>query len=169
MTATARSVFVALCVAIASLVAARAGASESYPEAIERALGTPCPPACITCHTRPSGGELTANTPVGISARRAGLKCCDTGGLFDVLATLEANATDSDADGIPDVEELRAGTDPNALEGKLECYVPPEDEGCAIGPSLTPGRDRSAWALGCVFAMVALGRLRRRARSRQFQ
>jgi len=169
MTAPPRIALVALAVAFASLVGQHARASESYPEAIQRALDTPCPPACTTCHTRPSGGELTANTPLGISARRAGLKCCDTSGLFDALATLEANATDSDADGAPDVEELRAGTDPNALEGKLECYVPPEDEGCSIGRSFTPGRQRSAWALGSVVAVVALGRLRRRARSRQSQ
>jgi MYXO-CTERM domain-containing protein len=169
MTAPFRIAFVGLCVAVASLVAPRAGASESYPEAIERALGTPCPPACITCHTRPSGGELTANTPVGISARRAGLKCCDTSGLFDMLATLEANATDSDADGTPDVDELRAGTNPNALEGKLECYVPPEEEGCAMSGPSTSGPDDAGWAFGFVIALAALSRARRRARARQSQ
>jgi hypothetical protein len=169
MTAPARIALAGLLVAFASLPAKTARASESYPEAIERALGTPCPPACTTCHTSASGGELTANTPVGISSRRAGLKCCDTSGLFDVLATLEANGTDSDTDGTPDIEELRAGTDPNALEGKLKCYVPPEEEGCSIARSLGPAQARSRWALGCFFAVVALGRLRRRARSRQSQ
>lgn len=164
MTAAGRSAFVGLCVLVASLVAPRARASESYPEAIDRALGTPCPPACITCHTRPSGGELTANTLVGISMRRAGLKCCDTSLLFDVLATLEANGTDSDTDGTPDIEELRAGTDPNAPEGKLECYVPPEDEGCAISGQRTLERAGSVWTFGSVLALLALGRIRRRAR-----
>ena len=165
MTAPARIAFIGLCVAFASLVVPRARASESYPEAVERALDTPCPPACVTCHTRPSGGELTANTPVGISTRRAGLKCCDTSGLFDVLAALEANGTDSDADGTPDVEELRAGTDPNALEGKLECYVPPEAEGCAISDSSALDRKGSASAFGFVLAFVALARSLRRARA----
>jgi hypothetical protein len=169
MTAPFRFALVALLGAAACLFTSRARASESYPEAIERALGTPCPPACTTCHTSASGGELTANTPFGISARRAGLHCCDTSELFDVLATMESNGTDSDMDGTPDIEELRAGTDPNALEGKLECYVPPEEEGCAIRRAPAHGRDGSLSAFATVVALVTLGRVRRRARPRQSQ
>lgn len=144
-------------------------ASESYPKTIERALDTPCAPDCTTCHTRPSGGNLTANTPVGISARRAGLECCDTSQLLDVLGTLETNRTDSDADGTPDVDELRAGTNPNALEGKLECYVPPAEEGCAVDSCATPSSRRASWLAPFAAFVLAAAAVRRRSARRQSQ
>lgn len=169
MTAPFRIALFALVAASAWLVAPEAKASETYPGVIEDALDTPCPPACITCHTRPDGGELTANTPFGISTRRAGLHCCNNSELLDVLATLEANGTDSDSDGTPDTEELRAGTDPNAPEGKLECYVPESDEGCAMSCRTASERGRAAWALGALFALVGIARVRRAARARQFR
>jgi hypothetical protein len=158
-----------LVAAAALLVAASARASESYPETVEGALATPCPPACTTCHTRPEGGELTANTPVGISARRAGLECCNPNLLREVLATLETNATDSDMDGVPDMDELRAGTDPNAAEGKLECYVPPPDEGCATSARAARGSGALPWTFGVALALVAGAAARARGRRRQSQ
>lgn len=148
--------------------APRAHASESYPKTIERALDTPCAPDCTTCHTRPSGGALTANTPVGISARRAGLEGGDTSQLLDVLGTLETNRTDSDADGTPDVEELRAGTNPNALEGKLKCYVPPAEDGCAVGSCAAPSSRRTSW-FAPLAALALAAFVRRRAARRQSQ
>jgi hypothetical protein len=153
----------------AVFVVSSARASESYPATLEAALDMACPPACTTCHSRPQGGELTANKPLGISLRRAGLECCNTRQLRDVIATLEANATDSDSDGVPDVEELRAGTDPNAAEGNLECYVPEPDEGCTLAPRTSPTeRTAGAWS-GFGLALVGLVALRRRARRRQSQ
>jgi len=147
-------------------VATPTPASQSYPMTMEQALDMSCPPDCTLCHTRPSGGTLTANTPVGISARRAGLECCDTSGLLDVIAALETNRTDSDADGVPDTEELRAGTNPNALEGNMKCLPPESDHGCAIA-GLARGR-ASLWAVGAALALGLLTRARRR-RGRHFQ
>ena len=147
--------------AFATLLGPDARASESYPKTLERALGSPCPPDCTTCHTRRSGGELTANTPVGISMRRAGLECCDTSLLLDVVGRLETDGTDSDMDGVGDVEEMRAGTDPNALEGKLKCAPPEEDEGCAVGGVSTSTRNDLPWVLGAGLALVAITRRRR--------
>jgi hypothetical protein len=163
--AFASRVTFALLVASAMLVATSAGASESYPNAIERALDTPCPPDCTTCHTTRSGGSLTANTPVGISARRAGLECCDRAQLLDVLGTLETNMTDSDSDGTPDVDELRAGTDPNALEGKLECYVPPAEDACAASPR-SARRNGGTGAVATALALLACVTARARRRGR---
>jgi hypothetical protein len=143
-------------------VAFHARASESYPNAIERALATPCPPDCTTCHTTRDGGELTANTPVGISARRAGLEGGDTSLLLDVLGTLETNRTDSDTDGTPDIDELRAGTNPNAVEGRLACWEPPPaDEGCAMSACSSRRDARAAWPLGALLAIAGFAALRR--------
>jgi MYXO-CTERM domain-containing protein len=146
-----------------ALLAPSARASERYPNAIERALDTPCPPDCTTCHTTRKGGALTANTPVGISARRAGLEGDDTSLLLDVLGTLETNGTDSDADGTPDIDELRAGTNPNAAEGELACWDPPPmDEGCAVNACSSQRGARPTWPLGTVLGLAALAALRRR-------
>jgi hypothetical protein len=150
-----------LLTSLATLFASRAEASESYPKTLERALDTPCPPDCTTCHTRRSGGNLTANTPVGISMRRAGLECCDTGLLLDVVGRLETDGTDSDMDGVSDTEEMRAGTDPNATEGALKCAPPEEDEGCAVGGVSKSTRNDLPWVFGAGLALVAVARRRR--------
>jgi hypothetical protein len=152
--------------AFVMLCAASARASENYPETLEQALDTPCPPDCTTCHTRPSGGLLTANTPVGISMRRAGLKGDDTGTLLDAIATLEAEGTDSDMDGVPDVEEMHGGTDPNAAAGNLECWQPDLDENCALaGRAL--GERRGSPAMLAVWLTVAAFALARRTRAKR--
>jgi hypothetical protein len=86
--------------------------------------------------------------------------------LLDVLATLETNGADSDTDGTSDVDELRAGTDPNALEGKLACYEPPADEGCAVN-SCSTTKSPTAGGLVAVVALLSLVRLRRKRRCRR--
>jgi hypothetical protein len=78
--------------------------------------------------------------------------------LLDVIAALETNATDSDADGVPDVEELRAGTDPNALEGKLSaCHRNPKRD----VPSARPRRGTSLWTFGAALVLGLLAKTRR--------
>ena len=154
---------------ILALVAPDARASQRYPNAIERALDTPCPPDCTTCHTTRDGGALTANTPVGISARRAGLEGGDTSLLLDVLGTLETNGTDSDTDGTPDIDELRAGTNPNALEGKLACWEPPPaEDGCAMSACSAQRDAHTAWPLLAAVALLGFAAVRR-ARPAQSQ
>jgi hypothetical protein len=153
--------FVALAAAV---VASNALASESYPHTLDRALDMSCPPDCTLCHTTRSGGALTANTPVGISMRRAGLECCDTSQLLDVIAALETDGTDSDADGVSDVDELRAGDDPNATEGKMKCLPPEPDDGCAV--RRRAGESRGPWSILVAAVLFAGMRLRRRNRRR---
>jgi hypothetical protein len=153
--------------AFVMLCATNARASENYPETLEQALDTPCPPDCTTCHTRASGGNLTANTPVGISMRRAGLKGGNASLLLDAIAALESERTDSDVDGVPDVEEMHAGTDPNAAMGKLKCWQPELDESCAVATRSLGERRGSSAALAVWLAVAALVLARRTRGARE--
>lgn len=143
-------------------VALPARASEGYSPTIARIYGLDCPPACTLCHTLPEGGFLTANAPFGIAARRARLPCCDPGSVEGALAEIEANGTDSDQDGTPDIAELRAGADPNGPSESLECAPPVErDSGCSVAGSGT----KSFSVFGPSAALLASFLLVRRKRA----
>jgi len=55
-------------------------------------------------------------TPFGASMRARGMVFYDDDSVKKALAALEADKVDSDADGMPDIEELKAGRDPNRVE-----------------------------------------------------
>jgi hypothetical protein len=134
-------------------------ATPNFPGVIARELKLPGPPDCTLCH---SGGQTrrgTVTTPFGTSMRSRGLVAYDEASLVKALAALTAEKKDSDQDGTPDIEELKAGTDPNAGGGPGETLPPPE-YGCAIHPA---GRE-SPFAM--IFGAIALSSLvvrRRRA------
>ena len=108
-------------------------ASPSYPPTLQDELALACEPSCLVCHTRSEGGFGTANTPLGFTLRKARLECCDEDQLVAITRMLEASGTDSDSDGVSDIEELRAATDPNSSEGALECAAPKKSDGCQLG------------------------------------
>lgn len=142
-----------------SLVTGSASASSDYPSSLQSALGLSAgPPPCTLCHRTNSGGSGTAGTPFATAMRNAGLTGGgDTASLIRALDTLTAASTDSDGDGVPDVSELRAGTDPNAsLAPQLTPTVPPR-YGC--GASAVP----ETLVLGALIAALApVWRRRRR-------
>jgi hypothetical protein len=147
-----------------TLSALSASASPTYPEALAGQLELGCAPACTLCHDSTAGGPATANRPFGITARRLGLFSGNTEQLFQVIAQMEANGTDSDGDGTGNVAELRAGGNPNDPgTTPLGCYTPPAEEdggGCAISP--VTGRTRLSLVAGVfVVAMLLLRRARR--------
>jgi hypothetical protein len=153
-----RTLVIAL-LAVALSYATETHASPTYPQAIAAQLGSPCPPICTVCHDTVAGGATTANKPFGIRVRTRpyGLRSGDTQQLSEVLTALEANASDVDQDGVTDIAELSAGTDPNvAGNAPLECYTPPppeEDGGCAISsavPANTAGILTLLLAFGCL-------------------
>ena len=97
-----------------------ATASPGYPAVLEDALELGCSPGCGLCHVG-KPGYATVNTPLGRTLRKASLRCCDDDGLVASLTTLETRGTDSDGDGVGDVDELRSRDDPNTPDAPLTC------------------------------------------------
>jgi hypothetical protein len=140
---------------VATLLAAGlAQASSNYPAEVRAHLGLNYTPDCTLCHNVPSGGYGTVTTPFGTSMRARGLVAQNIRSLDTALDALAAEKTDSDGDGVPDIDELKAGTDPNAAGGGA---VPPPTYGC-FDVSGQPG---SPLALLPVALALVLLRLRR--------
>lgn len=108
------SLFVALLCAIPRVAAA----SPTFPDEIARVLQMPCVPQCVLCHTTNLGGYGTAVTPfaaamVSKPPKGSKLQATHTETVAPALQALYDQKIDSDHDGISDVDELRAGTNPN--------------------------------------------------------
>lgn len=99
----------------ASIVATKASASPTFPDAIQAARpNMPCVPQCVLCHTTNLGGYGTAVTPFAAAMVSKGkLRPAHTETVGPALKALDTLRIDSDSDGIPDVEELDQGTNPN--------------------------------------------------------
>ncbi|MBM4280574.1 MAG: hypothetical protein FJ137_07370 [Deltaproteobacteria bacterium] len=144
------------------LLAPAALASSNYPGDLQSHLDAPAAPACTLCHQSPGGGD-TVVTPFGLAMKDEGLTGFgQTALLTGALDALEAAATDSDGDGTGDVDELRAGRDPNVDDGDGGGGgggdVPPPPAygfGCAAAPA-------SSTALGASLVLLWGARRRRR-------
>lgn len=89
-----------------------ASASPTFPGEIKRHLGAADTPPCTTCH-QGNPGIGTATSPFVVAMKQRGLVANDTASLDNALDALDGEMTDTDGDGVPDVEELRRGWDPN--------------------------------------------------------
>ncbi len=132
-------------------------ASGNYPGTVAEEL-TVNAPSCALCHVGVTTlGTVT--TPFGMSMLDAGLVASDPDSLVVALATLESEGTDSDGDGVGDIDELIDGTDPNGTGDRVEG----PDYGC-VG-STRPGKPKAGAALLALLAGVLLrsgsGRARR--------
>ena len=147
-----------------------ASASQSFPGAIMEYLEStgdapPCPPTCTLCHASPSGGvetvrsagftdNLRGQSSVAWNARNrmppgalTALDPTTVGPALKALETLDCASApgkvcDSDNDMVPDVAELRAGTNPDGPGALGEC----PQYGCgakADTASIVPTRGRS--------------------------
>ena len=103
---------------------------------------------CGLCHLNGVTGRGTVTTPFGASMRGVGLHPGDEASLKTALASLKAEAIDSDRDGVGDVAELVAATNPNGV-GRLDTprFLDPE-YGC--GADATGAVGGVAW-LGLLF------------------
>jgi hypothetical protein len=138
-----------------------AAASGNYPATVQAEAGIPCAPTCTICHATNAGGSGTVTQPFGEAMMARGL----TGGgnadaLVTALAQLETDAVDSDGDGSPDVDALRAGQDPN--DGTTFCgdiVVATPEYGCFQHARAGAGAPLIAAAL-----LIGVSALRRRSR-----
>jgi hypothetical protein len=142
------------------LVLAPAHATPEFPGTIADTLAMPCTPACTLCHETNAGGAGTVTQPFGEAMVARGLIPSDDASLADALAAMEADAVDSDGDGVTDVDALRDGANPNP-GGADFCSVPPPQYGCVA--TLQAGDGRAGWMAPAVGAIVLASR-RRRAR-----
>jgi hypothetical protein len=162
--------FAAFVALLGLALAPHAAASQAYPEALRAELGLaeiPNPPTgCLLCHKDLVGGFMTVTKPFGRSVLKAGATGASVPSLRAALQTLETTATDSDFDGIADVPELQAGTDPNVAEvSEGEPPIPQHEEvplpetGCSL--SGAPA-ESAVWLVPSV-ACLWLARRRRTA------
>lgn len=145
---------------IALFVAMPASATPNFPGAIQRDLQLNYTPPCTTCHNNPAGGTGTVTQPFGIKMRARGLVPEDEASLQLALTALDAEKSDVDGDGVPDIQELRLGTDPNGVGESQET----PSYGC--GSSVTPPRallDAPVILSGTLMAIGAIFLRRRRA------
>ncbi|HEX2658498.1 MAG TPA: thrombospondin type 3 repeat-containing protein [Polyangia bacterium] len=93
------------------LVPAAARALPEFPDEIADDVGGSAVPACSLCHLGGKTGGITTVTPFVLALKQRGFEG-DEYGLRSALRQLETDAVDTDGDGVGDVAELRAGTDP---------------------------------------------------------
>ena len=153
--------------AAATFWATEGRASEEYPPVVAETLGMDCVPACTLCHNDLVGGKGTVRLDVGgssfgLEVIGAGVRDKAPDRLPGAIMTIETSGVDTDLDMMPDVEELRAGRDPNE---------PGEGNVCGGGPTYGCGariaRGRNfdisgiSAAIGVALALALAARRRR--------
>jgi hypothetical protein len=100
------------------LMASTAFASGQFPGLIQTKYGLAASPpqSCSLCHVNGITAVGTVNTPIGTALRARGLMLLSDSSLMTALDQLAADAVDSDKDGVTDVAELMAGTNPNVAD-----------------------------------------------------
>jgi len=113
-------------------------ASPSFPGVLEEELQLSCQPSCTVCHQTDPGLASDASQVFADSLRSEGLFAGDTESLRQALQSLGDAGTDSDGDGVGDVEELTAdqGSLPQdpSQEGAGAVCGEQVHYGCAAGP-----------------------------------
>ena len=150
-----RVVVVVVAAAFVVTVASRAKATTNFPVAIQTDLALGSAPACALCHTTGnSGGFGTVNTPFGTNARAHGLVAFDEAKLKAALDSMATDHTDSDADCVDDIDELKQGTDPNTANAAVGCDAGPGSPSSASATS-----ERPRYGCGAQMAAGAIGGL----------
>jgi hypothetical protein len=138
------------------MLPATAAAMPSFPGQIQQHLGLSYTPGCILCHGSNQGGGPVSQ-PFGQAMLAAGLTSAGGDSLNAALDKLAADGTDSNGDGIADIEGLKGGTAPTANK-------PPVEYGCGggqIAPRGPMGWPASSLSL-MTFVLLSYRALRRK-------
>ncbi|OJH41807.1 thrombospondin type 3 repeat-containing protein [Cystobacter ferrugineus] len=129
------------------LGATAAKATPTFPGVINSELGGATSVSCPLCHQgMPSVGTVT--TPFGKSILARNVEPGNEASLRKALAELDTEKVDSDGDGTPDTEELKAGRNPNSSDGTTgpggedpggDNVLPDPSYGCAAAPGAPVG------------------------------
>jgi hypothetical protein len=116
------------------LASSAALASDPFPGVIATTLSLSKAPACTLCHASDAGGKGTVVQPFGRKMMGYGLMSGDTQNLVSILNKMRDTHDDTDQDGVSDIDELKAGTDPNIndITGQPPEDYPPPVYGCRV-------------------------------------
>ncbi len=159
------AVAVALSLGMGLFVAARpASGSPAFPGVVQSTLNMPCAPPCTLCHRDLNGGLGTVVQPFGKAMIAHDAEATNQDSVRSALAALEADAVDSDGDGVPDISELERGQNPN-VKGDAGLCGP--TYGC--GAHVAPARHLDGFAAiaGAITALALAGAARRRRRRKR--
>lgn len=142
-----------LAVALIGGSVSSAQAKEQFPSEVESDLALGYQVPCSVCHIKGNTGSSTPITPFALSLRDRGLSG-DRASLSTALSRLEADGTDSDGDGVDDIAELKAGTDPNSSANADLATVQAPGYGCGGTAPKGHGGPALAGAMGLAWLIL---------------
>ncbi len=139
---TSKAAVFAFALAFVLALSGAARATPNFPPFIQQDLGLAAEPHCAICHSDgDTGGLGTVNTPFGKNMRQRGLVHFDTGALKSALDQMTADDVNSAGDCLDDIDELKAGRDPNVPDDTCDgggMITPSAGEGPSYGCGIAP-------------------------------